>query len=663
MDKTMLLFTACSWAALAAGFQSRDLLKLRSVGAVQFSPDGSRLAYTITRNDGPGRPFGQLWILTLSDGKSICLSSGDEPSGDPQWSPDGKWIAYSGTLDGKRGLMIARPDGGGKKFLAVMEGTNCPLPTTGKTIAWSPDSKQIAYVTAQPGPETADATGDPIVITRYLYKPTASEGNSHFNDNKRLHIFAVDLATGKLRQLTSGTHHEHSIDWSPDGKEIAFISNREPNEDQFFNYDLFALNVATGEIRRLTATESAEYRPHWSPDGKTIAYEATKRGLTDLETTMEDTHVWLIDSSGGNRRELGASIDNRQGEPAWSDDGRSVLFTVQERGSVRLYRMPVSGGKPAAIVSDRGTVGAWSIRGNQIAYAFSSAGDLSQLYLKSGDEPARQITHLNQETLAGKTVEPVEAFTFISNDNKWTVEAFLTYPADFQPGRKYPLIVVIHGGPHGQQGPAFNFKNQVYASRGWATLMVNYRGSTGYGQQFADAVFGDQNGNEAQDVLYGVSAAMRRNLWIDRDRLGVEGTSYGGQLSAWLITQTNLFKAAIPTAAITNIISYNYMTYYNQYEQMEWGAFPHQGNLMDVLWERSALKHVAHVHTPTLLMHGENDSDVPIAEAEQYYVALRDVGVDAVMVRYPREGHGITESRHVVDWIDRSMRWYEKYFH
>ena len=170
--------------------------------------------------------------------------------------------------------------------------------------------------------------------------------------------------------------------------------------------------------------------------------------------------------------------------------------------------------------------------------------------------------------------------------------------------------------------------------------MVNYRGSTGYGQTFTDAVFGDQNGNEAQDVLYGVSAAMRRNLWIDRDRLGVEGVSYGGQLSAWLITQTNIFKAAIPTAAIINLISYNYMTYYNQYEQMELGIFPHQGNLMDLLWERSALKHVAKVHTPTMLMHGENDNDVPIAEAEQFYIALqgrrRGNGHGALSARGPR---------------------------
>jgi dipeptidyl aminopeptidase/acylaminoacyl peptidase len=662
MRTRILLLAACAVPCFSAGFQSADLLKLRSVGTVQFSPDGSRIAYTITHNDGPERPVGQLCILTLADRKSICMSSGNESSGNPEWSPDGKWIAYSGRAGGKPGLIVARPDGSGKKYLGPLEGTNAPLPTTGKEIAWSPDAKSIAYVSAQPGPETADATGDPIVITRYLYKPTASEGNSHFNDNKRLHIFIADVASGTSKQLTTGTHYEHSVDWSPMGKEIAFISNREPNEDQFFNYDILTLDPATGETRRMTATENAEYRPRWSPDGKMVVYEATKRGLTDLETTMEDTHVWVMDADGKNRRELTGMIDNRQGEPGWSDDSRSVLFTVQERGNVKLYRMPLSGGTPVAVVDERGSVGSWSAHGNQIAYAFTSPGDMAQLYLKTGEEASQKLTDLNREAMAGKTAEQVESFTFISNDNQWTVEAFLTYPAGFRADQKYPMIVNIHGGPHGQQGPAFNFRNQVYSSHGWATLMVNYRGSTGYGQKFTDAVFGDQNGNEAQDVLYGVSAALRRNLWIDRDRLGIEGTSYGGQLTNWIITQSNLFKAAIPLAGISNLISYNYMTYYNQYEQMEWGAFPHQGNLMDVLWERSALKHVAKVHTPTLFLHGENDNDVPIAEDEQYYIAIRDVGVDSAMVRYPREGHGLREPKHVIDSTDRSIRWYEKYF-
>jgi dipeptidyl aminopeptidase/acylaminoacyl peptidase len=647
--------------------QSSDLFRLRSIGEVQFSPDGSRIVYSIVSNDAPGRPYSQLWVLNRADGKSIRIGGGEkDPSGGAEWSPDGQWIAYQGRVGNKSGLVVARPDGAGARYLAPIEGTNGPIPTTGRVIAWSPDSKRIAFVSSVPGPETADATGDPVVITRYLYKPDADEGISHFNDNRRLHIFEVDLATGQVRQLTTGDHSEHSIDWSPSGQEIAFVSNREPNEDQFFNYDLFALKVSDGSMRRLTATENAEYRPRWSPDGKTLVYFGTKRGLTDLETTMEDTHIWAIDAEGGNRRELGRAIDNRQGTPQWAPDGRAVYFTVQRRGSNLLYRLPIQGGQPEIIINDRGSVGAFSLaRNGDIAYSFTGPKDQAELFVRpagAGAEVGTPVVNVNAAIFSGKQLAEVEAFTFISNDNKFEVEAFLTKPLRVEPGAKYPLIVNIHGGPHGQQGPAFNFKNQVYAARGWATLMVNYRGSTGYGQNFTDAVFGDQNGNEAQDVLYGVSAALRRYVWLDHNRLGVEGVSYGGQLSAWLVTQTSMFKAAIPIAGITNLISYNYMTYYNQYEQMEWGIFPHQGNMMDVLWERSALKHVAKVKTPTLLLHGENDSDVPIAEAEQFYVALRDVGVESVMVRYPREGHGLREPKHIVDGIDRCINWYVKHF-
>jgi dipeptidyl aminopeptidase/acylaminoacyl peptidase len=648
--------------AYAQGLNSSDLSRLRSIGSVALSPDSHYIAYTITMRDRPGRSYDHLWVMDLSSGKSVRLG-GDKPSDGPLWSADSRWIAFHGADGDKQGLLIARPDGSGTTFLAALAGTDSPLPGTGKEFAWSPDGKQIAFVSSTAGEGADEASGDPRVITRYLYKPDAREGLTRFNDNQRLHIFVVDIASKRVHQLTQGNYDEHSIDWSPDGKQLIFASNREPNQDEFFNYDLFTLQLADNSIHRLTATENCEYEPLWSPDGKTIVYRGTRRGLTDRETTMEDTHVWLMNADGSNPHEIGNVIDNRQGAPQWAPDGSAVYFSVQERGSIHLVHVPVSGGEPEYIVKETGGVGDWSVGKNgAIAYAFTTPRDAPQLYLKSGDSAPRKLTDLNQELLAGKPIGGVESFTFVSNDNRFEVEAFLTKPIGMTATSKHPLIVVIHGGPHGQNGPGFNFKNQVYAAHGYAVLNVNYRGSTGYGQKFADAVFGDQNGNEGQDVLYGVNAAVRRYLWIDRERMGIEGVSYGGQLTDWLITQTNEFKAAIPTAGIANLVSYNYMTYYNQYEEMEFGQFLHQGNLMDIAWERSALKHIAAAHTPTLIIHGENDNDVPIAEAEQLFVALKDVGVETVFLRYPREGHGLSETKHQIDATDRSIAWYERHF-
>jgi dipeptidyl aminopeptidase/acylaminoacyl peptidase len=413
---------------------------------------------------------------------------------------------------------------------------------------------------------------------------------------------------------------------------------------------------------------------------------------------MEDTHVWAMNADGSDRRELGKDIDNRQGAPEWSSDGKWVYFTLQDRGTVRLMRMPSGGGAAEPVVAERASVGSWSsasanvaslrdatssagqaVRLRRTASADGSARDTVAFALTAPESPAelhvktpagvRRLTALNRELLAGKAIALVEAFTFKSFDGT-DIEAFITKPHT-APGSatasavatgKHPMIVNIHGGPHGQQGPGFNAKAQIYAAQGWATLMVNYRGSTGYGQKLADAIFRDQNGGEAKDVLAGVDAALAKYPWIDANRLGIEGGSYGGQLTNWIVTQTSRFRAAIPAAGISNLVSFNYMAYYHDYLAVEFGAFPHEQNLMDLLWERSPIRYVHKVSTPTLFLHGENDNDVPIAEAEQFFIALMDVGVETQMVRYPREGHGIRETKHVADTIERSIAWYRKHF-
>jgi dipeptidyl aminopeptidase/acylaminoacyl peptidase len=670
--------TASPSAAIgAATFVSRDLYQLKSVGDVQISPDARRIAYSVQNNDRPGRPYSQIWILDVATRQSVRLGSDRAAASGPRWSHDGQHIAYFGRDGGRAGVVVSRPDGSGPVLLAPVEDTNHPLPSNGERLAWSPDDTQLAFISATPGPETENANGDPMVITRYLYKPTAAEGLTRFNDNRRLHIFIVDVASRQLRQLTTGDYYEHSIEWSPRGDEILFVSNRARDPDRFFNYDVFAAAAKNGDVRRLTETRNAEYRPTWSPDGKTVAYLGTRRTLTSSETTMEDTHVWLMDGSSGNRREL-ATIDNRQGQPQWSPDGSSVYFTVQERGSVRLYRIPAAGGEPTVVApapDEAGAIGSWSIargtRSDIIAYALSTPKAPAELFVKQGDAPATALTSLNRDLLAGKTTAVVEPFTFKTFDGL-RVGAFLTKPVGRTPGSKHPLIVMIHGGPHGQQGAEFNAKAQVYAAKGYAVLMVNYRGSTGYGQKFADAIFNDQNGGEGKDVLAGVDAVLVKYPSIDANRLGIEGGSYGGQLTEWLITRTTRFKAAVPAAGISNLVSFNYMSYYHDYLAVEFGVLPHlqwkkndkaaPRRLADFLWERSPLRYVANVSTPVLFVHGENDNDVPIAETEQYFIALQDAGVETVMLRYPREGHGVREVTHQVDVIDRSVAWYEKHF-
>src|SRR5947209_210856 len=641
----------------------RDLLQMKSIGSTAVSPDGAHVAYAIRSTDDQGRGHSQLVIMDIASGRTSPIAA--QGGGDFRWSPDGKWIAFSGSFNGKQGLCVTHSDGTGTQWLADMQESNTPMQMLGNDIAWSPDSQRIAFVSATEGPEQKAATGDPVVITRYLYKPDASEGETRFGDNRRLHIFTISRTGGAPEQLTSGDNYQHSIDWSPDGREILFVSNTESDADQFFNSDVFAVRPSDKSLRRITATESAEYQPQWSPDGKQILFLGTRRGLTDLETTMEDTHVWVMNADGSNRREIGAAIDNRQIGAHWSRDGQSILTGVMERGDINIWRIPLSGA-PQRILTppDHGFVFDVGETKSGLVFTGNSAHDAGQLYLQSSSGAPKKLTDPNVDYFRTHPIARVEAFQFLSNDFKFNVEAFLTVPSNLEqtPNQKHPMIVLIHGGPHGMQGAALNFRAQAYAARGWATLMVNYRGSTGYGQKFTDAVFRDQNGDEGQDVLYAVSAAVRRYPWIDRDRLGIEGVSYGGQLTAWLTTQTNEFKAAIPTSAIINNISYNYMTYYNQYEAMEWGAYPHQGNLMDVLWERSALKHVAACHTPTMIVHGENDNDVPIAEAEQWFIALKDVGTEAIMVRYPHEGHGVRKPLHQIDYLVRSIDWYEKHF-
>ena len=669
MTKLMLVFcTAAILLPQPRGFQAEDHYRLQSAADVQLSPDGTRVAFVQRFVDAKRQNRTHVWVATLADSKLQRITPDDRDDSSPRWSPDGKALAL---LSGRRGpsetgflptafgnaIAVAWLDKGTTETVAEYRVTNHPLAYQGSAeqIAWAPDSSAIAFLSAVDGPE--GSPGDPQVITRYGYKSW-----SGMSDNRRWHINVVTLADKKVRRLTDGPQQDHSIAWSPKGDEIAYISNHEADPDRVHNYDIFTVRVSDGQVRRITNTKGCEYAPSWSSDGSTIAYLAGVRPLTTQESSAEDTHVWTIPAAGGTARQLAATLDRRATSVAWGTGERTLYFTVQDRGSTMLYRVNADGAGLAKVVDTPGAVSGFSVAASQtLAYAFTSVSAPAEVFVKRDSAEPRQLTRLNGDLLSERRVSTPQAFDFKSFDGV-AVQGFLTPPLDVQPGRKYPVVVAIHGGPHGQQGPGFVHKSQVYAAQGYAVVMINYRGSSGYGQKFSDGTVNDQNGSEFKDVMAGLDHILATTAYLDRDRLGVEGGSYGGQLTNWAITQTTRFKSAIPSASISNLLSHAYLIWALDYPLVEWGGrHPWQENMAAKLWERSALAHVSRVKTPTMFIHGELDQDVPIQEAEQMYAALKQVGVEAVLVRYPREGHGLREPAHIVDAMTRSLAWHGRF--
>jgi dipeptidyl aminopeptidase/acylaminoacyl peptidase len=642
-------------SAADAAFTPEDHYRIKTAGDVQLSPDGSRLAFVESSIDRQAnRNVTRVWLMTIATATLTPLTPEGASDTSPRWSPDGSSIAVLSSVDGQPAVVIANARDGSRRTLVHFQSTTEPLAYqgVGEQIAWSPDGKRLAYLSADPGPEPAGA--DPYVITRLAYKSWTG-----INDNRRWHINVIGVADQRKTPLTTGDRQEHSIAWSAND-EIVFVSNRETDPDRVHNYDVFAVKVADRSIRQITRTAGTEYMPSWSSDGKAVTYIGGTRALTTRESNAEDTHVWTAPASGGAGRELAPALDRRVAISRFGPDGRSVYFIVEDHGNRVLYRVGSDGTNPEPLVGAPGNVGAFSVgRDGLIAYTYASPQAPAEVFIKSGNQAPRQLTHLNP-WMNGYRASAPEAFEFASFDGT-RVQGFATPPAGQQPGRKYPVVLMIHGGPHGQQGPAFNLKSQVYASSGYATVMVNYRGSTGYGQKHSDGTVNDQNGGEAKDVLAGLDHALKTYSYMDADRVVVEGGSYGGQLTNWLITQTPRFKAAIPSASISNLVSLAYTIWAADYMQVEYQGYPWQRDIADKLWERSAIRYVANVKTPTMFIHGEMDEDVVIGEPEQMYNALKQLGVEAVFLRYPREGHGLREPAHVVDAMKRSLDWYARW--
>ena len=630
-----------------------DIFAIKDVGEARLSPDGSMVAYTVTSiNREKNNYISRIYILTLNGGSPAPLDGVESNDSMPRWSPDSKKIAFASARDGKAALWVYDTQTRTARSIAAWERSNHFLSKAGESLAWSPDSKQIAFVAAERLKENAPT--DPRVVTRIQYK-----SRTGFSDNLRSHIFIASIDDASTRQLTRGDYNEHSISWSPRGDEIAFLSNRERDPDANFNYDIFAVAVANGRERRLTSTPGVEFAPTWSPDGDQIAYTATKRVMTTIDSIAEDAHVWVISREGGTGREVSASFDRRASAPQWSADGKQLFFLAGDRGRTLIYSVARNGGSVRPLFERRCQVGSFSIAGTaQAIFTMSDEATPAEVYTLGRPGEFKRLTSVNTETAENWSLVQPEVFSFKSFDGA-EVEGWLMRPLNFQAGKKYPLVLFIHGGPHGMYGYGFSHSNQVYAARGYAVLYLNPRGSSGYGQKFSDGCVANWGGGDYQDLMKGVDHVLAKNDWIDANRLGVTGGSYGGFMTNWVVTQTPRFKAAIAVASLSNLISFYSTSLYQDLVHVEFKGFPWDN--YDLLWKYSPLRYIKNVQTPTLLIHGEQDMDVHITQAEEMYTALKQRGIESVLVRYPREGHGFREPAHRLDYLNRSLAWFDRF--
>lgn len=665
MKKIVLCTVTCCLVFVLAPLRSEsvvarqivveDLLDLRDVSDVRLSPKGTQIAFILTSIEKPsGRERSNIWTTSSGSGPCSQLTEGEFSDTMPRWSPDGRQIAFASNRDGHHSLWVVDVDSKHLQLVADWPQSNFYISKSGEALAWSSDGKDIAFVAAESAANPQ--LTDPRVITRIQYKSRTS-----LADNANTQIFVVSIESHAVRQLTHGNNNAHSISWSSRG-EIAFLSSRASDPDKDFHYDIYLLDPKTDSERQLTHASGVAFSPVWSPDGNSIAYLATARRLTTIDSIAEDTHVWMINRDGGSGISMDQGLDRRAASPQWSPDGKSIYFLAGNEGEVDIFQTDISvGGKPRVIINGPATIRSFSIGGSRLA--FIRTDDLKPLEVwtatSDGSNPI-QLSSFNSQLVDSWKLSQPKAFWFKSFDGR-SVQGWLMPPLDQSPERRSPLILTVHGGPHGMYGYGFDFSNQFYAAHGYAVLYINPRGSAGYGQSFSDGCVNDWGGGDYKDLMAGLDYALAQNPWIDSGHLAITGLSYGGFMTNWAITQTHRFKAAVAMSSLSNLISFYGTSLYQDLIHAEFNGMPWDSNNYEVLWKHSPLAFVQNATTPTMFIHGETDNDVSMIEAEQMYQSMRRRGIDAALVLYPREGHGLHEPLHRVDQLKRSLAWFDQY--
>ncbi len=653
-----------------AGMVPEDVYELTGVADPRLSPDGMTVAYVVAAVDKDANEYRAAIWLAAADGSAPPrrFTSGEKADADPRWSPDGTQLAFTSTRADKASQLYVMPVAGGepRKLTSLKEDVS--------QAVWSPDGTRVAFV-ARVRDADCDEEDDkkrrPRRLTRLQYK-LDSVG---WTAGRPQHLFAVPAdGSAEPVQLTDGDYEDHSPCWSPDGKTIAFVSARHPDWDLEMVTDLYLVDAAGGEPRRLTQGGGTVGAPSWSPDGSRLAVDRYAGVFDD----PKHSQVALVDPAGGDFTPLTAALDLNcstypgMREPLWDGDG--LVFVAEDHGCVHIYRVAAGGsGAPRLLVGGERVVTGLDVAAGRLVFTASEPAQLSELYFGGPaggqDDPAagRRLTAAGDDFAGARELVRPEPFTAVSADGS-EVDGWIMRPAGYEQGKKYPTLLNIHGGPYGQYGVGFFDEFQVYCGAGYAVVFSNPRGSSGGTEEWARAIRGPGElgpgwgSVDYEDCMAVVDEAVRRFDFVDADRLGVIGGSYGGYMTSWVVGHTDRFKAAVSERAVNNFES-------------QWGSsdfgWDFKGYLGSFLYEDvdaylrvSPATYAQDIHTPLLILHSEDDLRCPVEQAEHLFVTLRLLKRPVELVRFPAESHELTRSGspvHRVQRFELVVEWFDRY--
>jgi dipeptidyl aminopeptidase/acylaminoacyl peptidase len=644
----VLALVVAATAAAAPPLTPEQALNRRAISDLEFSPDGAHVVFTVTDPPkGTTRPR-HLWLLDVANTHVRPLTTAEgKADSSPRWSPDGRFVAFLSNREADRGetdrdtaqhlYLLPMAGGEAERFVDAKESVTA--------IRWSPDGRQIAFLMPEQKPPAVERREKDRDDARRLDK-----------EERHPRIWVVDVASRSVRQVTRGAWRIRQIEWTPNGDELVALATDRPESDRWTER-IFAVSLADGQFTPTAA-------PRGPIDSFTVAEDGTVAYIGARVDGPEPHDLWIVTRDGASTNLTGsartdAAFDRPLRQPRWID--RSTVWAIADSGfhsrvvsvSVNGHTQTVAGGDNVVNAFARPRTGTPDV----VAYVSETTTQAPELWLKAPNADAVKVTAFNEQWTSIPLTAP-EIVQYKSVDGV-TIEGALLVPnaAARLAGGRFPFVVLVHGGPTGRWSEVFEPWGQLLASRGYAVLYPNIRGSTGYGQRFVEMNRGDWGGGDFKDVMAGVDWAVARGV-ADPDRLAIGGWSYGGYMAAWAVTQTNRFKAAVSGAPVIDLASEYGTEQGAAYDEWFYGV-PYEA--LDGFIKSSPITYVKRVKTPTLLLQGEDDTTDPIGQSQQFYRGLKRYGVESELVLYPREGHGLREEKHLIDRLNRVVAWFDKY--